>query len=125
VQGNPQLSGNNSPENRRLSVEQVNELLQLYEQAPCGYHSLDDRGVYIRINQTELAMLGYDREEMIGKKKFSDLLTPKSQQVFREIGSQFKQQSWVRDLELQMLRKDGSAIPVSLSATAVWDAAGK
>ncbi len=42
---------------------QNEELQQLYDLAPCGYHSLDLDGVYLRINQTELKMLGYTWDE--------------------------------------------------------------
>jgi two-component system, cell cycle sensor histidine kinase and response regulator CckA len=102
----------------------MDELQQLYEQAPCGYHSLDQNGVFTRINQTELAMLGYSREEIVGKKKFFDLLTPESQKVFQLNFPAFKQRGWVRDLEFFMVRKNGEAIPVSLSSTAIQDEAG-
>ena len=56
----------------------ADEIRDLYEHAPCGYHSVDKDGVFVRINDTELSWLGYTREEMIGKMKFSDLLTPES-----------------------------------------------
>jgi hypothetical protein len=36
---------------------------------------------------------------------------------------QFKQRGWVRNLEFQMIRKDGTLLPVSLSATAILDEA--
>jgi PAS domain S-box-containing protein len=104
--------------------EQESELQQLYEQALCGYHSLDEDGVFIRINQTELAMLGYSRKQIVGKKKFFELLTPESQQIFQTHLPTFKQRGWVRDLEFHMIRKNGSILPVSLSATAVKDEAG-
>ena len=43
------------------------EVADLYDNAPCGYHSLDKDGVFLRVNQTELNWLGYQREELIGK----------------------------------------------------------
>jgi PAS domain-containing protein len=58
--------------------EQVQELQQLYDEAPCGYHSLDKNSFYVRVKQTELRMLGYERDELIGKRNFADLLTPES-----------------------------------------------
>ncbi|WP_404783824.1 PAS domain S-box protein [Altericista sp. CCNU0014] len=122
---NPQSKGDNASEANLHFWEQMDEFQQLYEHSPCGYHSLDKNGVFVRINQTELAMLGYAREELIGKKKFSDLLTPESQQTFRANFPKFKVQGWIRDLEFQMLRKDGTVFPASLSATAVRDEAGK
>ena len=100
------------------------ELEELYHHAPCGYHSLDAEGMFIRINDTELKMLGYSREELIGKKKFSDLLTPESLPIFQENFPRFKQRGLVRDLEFQILCKDGTILPVSVSATAVKDAMG-
>jgi PAS domain S-box-containing protein len=114
-------------ERKRIEEELQNyltELEELYNRAPCGYHSLDLEGRFIRINDTELNLLGYTREEIIGKKKFSDLLTPESLLTFQESFPRFKQQGWVQDLEFQMIRKDGTILPIGLSATAVKDAAG-
>jgi PAS domain S-box-containing protein len=103
---------------------QMDELQQLYDNAPCGYHSLDENGLFVRINQTELTMLGYRREEIVGKKKFSDLLTVESQKDFQNNFPQFKQQGWVRDLEFEMVRQDGTILPVSISATVIRDPSG-
>jgi PAS domain S-box-containing protein len=99
------------------------ELEQLYEQAPCGYHSLDANGLYIRINQTELTMLGYRREELLHQ-KMADLLTPASQATFAANFPRFMQQGWIRDVEFEMIRRDGSILLTSISATAIYDAAG-
>ncbi len=106
----------------QVYAAELEELEELYHHAPCGYHSLDSDGTFIRINDTELKMLGYSREELIGKKKFSDLLTPESLPIFQKNFSRFKQRGWVQDLEFQILRKDGTILPVSVSATAVKDA---
>ena len=100
------------------------EVLDLYNHAPCGYHSVDKDGVFVRVNDTELAWLGYTREEMIGKLKFSDVLTPESLKTFQESFPRFKAQGAIRDLEFDMVRKDGTILPVLLSATAITDSAG-
>jgi PAS domain S-box-containing protein len=97
----------------------------LYDNAPCGYHSLDADGIYVRINDTELQWLGYDRDEIIGKKSFADLITPESMEVFHNNFRIFKEQGHVDGLEYLMLRKDGSSMPVLLSATAIRDKQGK
>ncbi len=62
-------------EERRKAAEQIEDL---YNNAPNGYHSVDKDGVYVLINDTELSWLGYSREEVIGRKKFADFLTPES-----------------------------------------------
>ncbi|TAK58279.1 MAG: PAS domain S-box protein, partial [Bacteroidetes bacterium] len=40
---------------------------ELFDNAPIGYHELDVHGNIVNINQTELEMLGYTREETVGK----------------------------------------------------------
>lgn len=105
----------------RRSSEEIHDL---YDHAPCGYHSLDADGIFVRINDTELQWLGYWREELVGKKRFSDIITPRSVENFHEHFPRFKEQGWIRDLEFDMLRKDGSILPVLLSATAVYDSRG-
>jgi PAS domain S-box-containing protein len=101
------------------------EVHDLYNNAPCGYHSLDRDGLIVAINDTELAWLGYRREEIIGKKRFGDLLTPDSRQIFAYNFPRFKERGWVQDLEMELIRKDGTILPVALSATAIKDAAGE
>jgi PAS domain S-box-containing protein len=97
------------------------EISDLYENAPCGYHSLDPDGVIIRINDTELTWLGFTREEVVGKKKFSDLITDEGREVFHERFPRFKEEKRVADTEFEMVCKDGTRLPVLVSATAVTD----
>lgn len=100
------------------------EIADLYNNAPCGYHSLDKDGVFVRMNDTELSWLGYAREEIIGKVKFPELLTPESLQIFKESFPRFKERGFVYDLEFELVRKDSTILPVLLSATAIKDSAG-
>ena len=100
------------------------EVADLYNNAPCGYHSLDKEGTFIAINDTELAWLGYTREEVVGRKKFSDIVTGQSLKTFRETFPRFKEQGWIHDLEFELVRKDGTPMWVLLSATAIQDADG-
>lgn len=100
------------------------EIEDLYNRAPCGYHSLDMDGTVVRINDTELQWLGYERDEIIGIKRFTDLVAEGSQQTFRENFPIFKDQGWIKDLEFEMVRKDGSSFPVLVSATLVTDQQG-
>lgn len=101
------------------------ELADLYNNALCGYHSLDENAVFVRVNDTELKWLGYAREELIGKRKFSDFLTPNGQQVFQHNFEQFKKQGWIKNLEYDLVCKDGSILPVLLSSTAIESEDGK
>ncbi len=96
----------------------------LYENAPCGYHSLNKNAVFIEMNNTELSWLGYSRDEIIGKIKFSDIITPESLTTFQTKFPQFIEQGWIQNVEIEMVRKDGTILPVSLNATAIKDAKG-
>ena len=100
------------------------EIYDLYNQSPCGYHSLDATGTFSHINDTELSWLGYTRDEVLHKLKFSDLATPNSALAFQEHFSKFKQQGWISDVEFELVRKDGTILPVSLSATAIKGSEG-
>ncbi|MBD2517008.1 PAS domain S-box protein [Nostoc sp. FACHB-973] len=101
----------------------VHEVEDLYNNAPCGYHSLDGDGNFIRINDTELNWLGYTRDEMFHK-KFLDIITSESKQVFQENFPKFKQQGWVNNLEFEIVSKDGAIRWISLNATAIKDELG-
>lgn len=57
------------------------ELADLYNHAPCGYHSLDVDGRFVNINDTELEWLGYSYEEIIGQ-HFIDYITEASRPAF-------------------------------------------
>ena len=116
------------PTRRERAEEELNrhaaEVADLYNNAPCGYHSLDEEGTFIAINDTELAWRGYTREEVVGHKRFTDFLTERSLRTFREDYPRFKERGWIRDLEFELVRKDGTLMWVLLSATAIKDAEG-
>jgi PAS domain S-box-containing protein len=101
------------------------EIEDLYNNAPCGYHSLDERGVFVQINDTELGWLGYTREEVVGKLALPDILTAESREFFRQNFAGLRAQGWARDIEFDLVRKDGTILPALLNATMVKDESGK
>jgi PAS domain S-box-containing protein len=100
------------------------EVEDLYNNAPCGYHSLDSHGVFVQINDTELDWLGYTREEVVGRLALSDILTAQGKEFFRQNFSGLRTQGWARDIEFDLVRKDGTILPALLSATMVKDESG-
>ncbi|TCO83789.1 PAS domain S-box-containing protein [Plasticicumulans lactativorans] len=105
-------------------TQQAEQLADLYDRAPCGYHSLDAAGRYLRVNQTELDWLGYPREALLGQ-SFRALLGEASQRLFDESFACLKRTGRFSDLDLELRRADGTLLPVALSATAVIDAEGR
>jgi PAS domain S-box-containing protein len=97
----------------------------LFEHSPSGFHSVDADGVVIHMNQTELGWLGYGAEEVIGRRRFFDLLTPEARKVSEQVFEILKNGQAVHDLELELVRRDGSILPVIVNAMPVLDENGQ
>ncbi len=106
----------------RKCVDRMNDF---YNNAPCGYHSLDPDGVFVQINDTELKWHGLAREAVVGKMRFTDMLTSESGKIFLASYQQLKESGLTRDLELEILHQDGTKQLVMLSANAIKDAEGR
>lgn len=89
----------------------------LYESAPCGYLSTLMDGTIAKINTTLLDWLGLDREAVAGRKRFADLLTIGGK-LYHEthFAPLLRMQGELRGIALDMRRRDGSPLPVLVSA---------
>ncbi len=108
-------------ENYQSALERLRDL---YDNAPCGYHSVNGNGLIIEMNKTELNWLGYTREEVIGKMNINELYAPSSKDSFKKDYPQLIRDKGVKDRELEFVRKDGSTFFVLLNATARLDKDG-
>lgn len=95
------------------------ELADLYNHAPCGYHSIDEEsGLIVQMNDTELGWLGYTREQVIGKLKQADLLTVESAERYRvEVWPRFLRDQSVSNIDLDYRRADGTHFSALMSAS--------
>lgn len=103
----------------------ADEIFELYNNAPCGYHSLDAHGMILRINNTELKWLGYTRDEVVGRMDFADLIAPSFRDVYRETLSILAKCGSVRNVEFQLRRKDGTLLDALLECSAFYNDAGE
>ncbi len=103
---------------RKRAAEEIQDL---YDHAPCGYDSIDENGQFLRVNETELSLLGYTHAELVGKKRFQDLLTDESKRIFAQSFPRTKTEGRLKDLELEVVRKDGTILQVLLSSMVVKD----
>ncbi len=110
----------------RLEADRLRaaEIEDLYEHAPCGYHSLDGAGLVLSMNATELGWLGRSREEVVGQ-SWLGFISEVSRRVFEANFASFKARGFVKDLEFELIRADGSTLPVLLNATAVKNDQGE
>jgi len=104
--------------------EAMREIRDLYDNAPCGYHSLAPDGTFLRMNATELEWLGYTRDEVIGKLKFTDIVSSEGREMVESRFAQFIRSGQLRNLEYNMKRKNGTTFPIIVNSTAIYDAKG-
>lgn len=111
----------------KLADEQLRnyarEVEDLYQNAPCGYHSLNRDGIFVRINDTELRWLGYSRAEVIGR-PLQQFLAPASLPGFQSYFAQLVAHQLTASTEVEFICKDGSHMPVLICATALRDEQG-
>ncbi len=124
-----QTPGEAPPGGIQLGLEQQfaaleAELDSLYEVVPFGCHSLGPDGTYLRINSKELEWLGYTREEVIGKMKPADFLTPDGNEKFRQLFPRLIKNGHIENIELELKGKDGTTRQTLLFATAINDTDG-
>jgi PAS domain S-box-containing protein len=109
----------------RLNIEKISaEIQDLYNNAPCGYHSLDGDARIVAMNDTELNWLGYTREEVVGKLYIYDLLEEQTAKSVRESFPGFKKRGYVKERRLTMRAKNGRTFPVVLNSIAIYDNEG-
>lgn len=107
------------------SLRQASARIQdIYDNAPCGYHSIDANGLFVEINNTWLQWLGYTRDEVIGKMYFKDIVTETSAAEFKEQFMRFRKEGSVHNLLFEALRKDGTTFAILLNSTAIYDQTG-
>lgn len=107
----------------RLTEENPEDL---YEHAPCGYCSCLPDGTLVKLNATLLGWLGYAREELVARQGLPYLLTVGGRRHFETRGVPLLLlQGQVHELGYSLRRKDGTTLPVLLSAALVRDSDGR
>jgi len=101
------------------------EIRDLYDHAPCGYHSVGPDGTIVAVNRTELRWLGYEAAEVVGRVRFADVVSPTSRDAYERGFARVREHGSVADVELELVRKDGSTFPVLVGSSSVRDAAGR
>ena len=90
----------------------------LYDNAPCGYLSTLLDGTVAKVNATLLGWLGYHRDELVGRRRFDDLLTVGGR-LYHEthFAPLLHMQGEVRGIALELRAADGSRLPVLVTST--------
>jgi sigma-B regulation protein RsbU (phosphoserine phosphatase) len=98
----------------------------LYDRAPCGYLSTAPDGTITKVNQTFLTLTGYRRDDLVGRKRFVDLLTGGGR-IYHEThyAPMLQMEGQAHEIALDLRRPDGARIPVLVNAVLERDAAGE
>ena len=97
----------------------------LYEHAPCGYVSALLDGTIVKVNQTFLSWTGYRAEDLVGRRKVQDLLTPGGR-IFYEThyAPMLRMQGSVREIAVDLACPGGRSLPVLMNSAIKYNAAG-
>lgn len=93
-----------------LPIENIEDL---YENAPSGHLSFLADGTIHNVNQTLLTWLGYSREELVGVKRFQDII-PVGEQIFFEthFSPLLRMQGDAEEINFHLVVRDNKRIPV-------------
>ncbi|AKL64567.1 MULTISPECIES: PP2C family protein-serine/threonine phosphatase [Streptomyces] len=99
---------------------------ELYECAPCGYLSTLMDGTIAKINKTLLDWLGLEREAVVGRMRFTDLLTVGGK-LYHEthFAPLLRMQGELGGVALEIRKADGVRMPVLVSSVVKHGATGQ
>jgi PAS domain S-box-containing protein len=99
---------------------------ELYDGAPCGYLSTRPDGTILRVNQTFLTWTGFERADLVGRKRFQELLSPGGR-IYHEThyAPLLRMQGSVREIAVEVVRADGRRLPALINSVLQHDEAGQ
>jgi PAS domain S-box-containing protein len=97
----------------------------LFEDAPCGYLTTRLDGTIVRVNRTLEALTGLSRADLIGRRRFQDLLSVGGR-IYHEThyAPLLALQGSVREIAVEVVRADGTTVPVLVNSVVRHDAQG-
>lgn len=101
------------------------DLEDLYENAPCGYLSIQTDGRIFKVNATFSNWIGFSRDELLGK-RLLDLLNVAGR-IFYEthFAPLLRMQGFFNEVALDLVTRGGQRLPVLVNATERRDPEGR
>ena len=99
---------------------------EAYDAAPCGQLSTSMDGTILNVNHTLLGWLGLTREEVVGRLRFTDLLSVGGK-LYHEthFAPLLRLQGEVGGVALELKRSGGVRMPILVSSVVKFDEAGR
>lgn len=113
----PKAQGRADGETTPFSALLEDSAEDLYENAPCGYLSTLLDGQIAKVNTTLLNWLGYRRDDLVGRRRFADLLTVGGK-LYHEThyAPLLRMQGEISGIALELKAADGSRLPVLVTS---------
>ncbi len=93
-------------------TSQEKHFRQIFQNFPLPYHSLNENGDFIDINPVWEKLMGYSKDEILGK-NFTHILPNKYKTKFNSAFEIFKQKGEITDINFDLIKKDKSKIHVN------------
>jgi PAS domain S-box-containing protein len=111
-------------EHEKALRESETRFREMFDDAPIGYHELDAEGRIVRVNRTELALLGYSAGEMLGRQVWEFV---EDSELSRRAG--LDKLAGIlpsgQSVERTYRRKDGTGVPVLIQDRLLLDQNGR
>ncbi|MBU0528307.1 PAS domain S-box protein [bacterium] len=95
---------------------------RLFENAPDGITQIDSNANIVDCNQGECKLLGYKKDEIIGK-NVSAFLSKESVEILNSCLPTLRKEGYFEG-EISIVRKDGTIVPIRRTVNAIYDNAG-
>jgi len=109
----------------RNSQEFDSAYRELFEFAPVAYHEIDATGILRRVNQTECRMLGYTREEMVGKPVWQFVAADQQEQSRDAVRRKVTGEEPPAPFERDFLRRDGGYLILEIYDSLIYNRTGQ
>ena len=98
---------------------------QIYHHTPVMLHSINRAGNLVEVNDYWLTVMGYERNEVLGRRSTDFLTKPSRDWALSTAIPQLFRTGAEKELELQFVKKNGEVIDVLLSAIVEYDERGR
>jgi two-component system, OmpR family, sensor histidine kinase VicK len=100
-------------------------LVDLYEEAPCGYIFTNPNGRIERVNRTFSDWMGYSRNELTSR-SFQDILTVAGRIFYEnQYAPLLRMQGFVKGVAFDLVRRDDERLAVLINSTLRMDESGQ
>ena len=99
--------------------------MDLFEQAPDIYINLNSEHAIVEVNATGATMLGYTKQELVGKAIDILFVEERRYDVRSTLHRMFTERSCLQNAEEQMVRKNGHTLYATLNSSLVVDERGE